>query len=137
MEEKRFKSKQRPSRYFSVKQKHEIINAYLEGSHSKQQIWYDFTGEPVEKGQILKFMRQLGYLDEQEKKKPLTFFMENKPNKKKPIKDTVEDIDEKSEIIRLKRELEESKIREEYYRRMIEMAEKELRIDIRKKSSTK
>lgn len=28
MEEKRFKSKQRPSRYFSVKQKREIIGAY-------------------------------------------------------------------------------------------------------------
>lgn len=64
-------------------------------------------------------MRQLGYLDEQVKKKPLTFFMENKPHKKKPIKDPVEDFDEKTEISRLKRELEESKIREEYYRRMI------------------
>ncbi len=49
MEEKRFKSKQRTRRYFSVKQKHEIINAYLESSHFKQQIWYDFTGEPVKK----------------------------------------------------------------------------------------
>ena len=82
-------------------------------------------------------MRQLGYLDEPVKKKPLTFFMENKPHKKKPTKETIEDIDEKSEIMRLKRELEESKIREEYYRRMIEMAERELHIDIRKKSSTK
>ena len=102
MEEKRFKSKQQTSRYFSVKQKHEIINAYLEGSHSKQQIWNDFTCEPVETGQILKFMWQLGYLGEKVNKKPLTFFIENKSNTKKPIKDMVEDIDEKSEILRLK-----------------------------------
>ncbi|WP_394676809.1 hypothetical protein [uncultured Sphingobacterium sp.] len=49
MEERRFKSKQRPSRYFSVKQKREIIRAYQEGSKSKQQIWQEFTGQPVEK----------------------------------------------------------------------------------------
>ncbi|TDS06819.1 hypothetical protein [Sphingobacterium paludis] len=70
MEEKRFKSKQRPSRYFSTRQKHEIIKAYQEGHKSKQQIWQEFTGEPVEKGQILKFMRQLGYIEEGPNKKP-------------------------------------------------------------------
>ncbi|WP_166637914.1 hypothetical protein [Sphingobacterium paludis] len=45
--------------------------------------------------------------------------------------------EDEMEIARLKRELEESKIREEYYLTMIEKAEKELRIDIRKKSNTK
>ncbi len=34
-------------------------------------------------------MQQLGYLDEQVNTKPLTLFIENKLNKKKPIKDTV------------------------------------------------
>lgn len=137
MEEKRFKSKQRPSRYFSVKQKREIIRAYQEGSKSKQQIWQEFTGEPVEKGQILKFMRQLGYLGEGSTKKPLTFYMEDKKAKKVSTGDANVESDQRGEIARLKRELEESRIREEYYLTMIEKAERELRIDIRKKSSTK
>lgn len=137
MEEKRFKSKQRPSRYFSVKQKREIIGAYQEGSKSKQQIWQEFTGEPVEKGQILKFMRQLGYIGEGSTKKPLTFYMEDKKAKKVSKGELNVESDQGGEIARLKRELEESRVREEYYLTMIEKAERELRIDIRKKSSTK
>ncbi|MFZ4262149.1 hypothetical protein ACFRAE_08900 [Sphingobacterium sp. HJSM2_6] len=80
MEEKRFKSKRQTIRYFRDKQKRGMINGYLKGSHSKHQIWFDFTGKPREMEQILKFMRQLGYLDEQVMKKPLTFLMENKPH---------------------------------------------------------
>lgn len=41
------------------------------------------------------------------------------------------------EVQRLKRELEEAKLKAEAYQRMIEIAEKELNISIRKKSNTK
>lgn len=44
MVEERFQSKQRPSRYFSVNQKREIIPAYQERSRIKPQIWQEFIG---------------------------------------------------------------------------------------------
>ncbi|WP_394676810.1 hypothetical protein [uncultured Sphingobacterium sp.] len=82
-------------------------------------------------------MRQLGYIDEGSTKKPLTFYMEDKKAKKVSTSDVTVESDQRGEIARLKRELEESRIREEYYLTMIEKAERELHIDIRKKSSTK
>lgn len=63
--------------------------------------------------------------------------MEDKKAKKVSMGDVNVESDQRGEIARLKRELEESRIREEYYLTMIEKAERELRIDIRKKSSTK
>ena len=62
--------------------------------------------------------------------------MEDKKAKKVPTGDVDVESDQRGEIARLKRELEESRIREEYYLTMIEKAERELRIDIRKKLST-
>lgn len=135
MEQKRFKSKQRTSKFFSVKQKHEIIKAYLESGKSKQQVWQEFTGDEEEKGQIIKYMRQLGYLEATVKKKPATFYMKEK-TASKPV--PLPSKDEKdAQIDRLKKEIEDFRIREQYYLTMIETAEKELRINIRKKSCTK
>jgi len=135
MEEKRFKSKQRPSKFFSVKQKHEIIKAYLEGSKSKQQVWQEFTGDEEEKGQIIKYMRQLGYLEAKVKKKPATFYMKDK-TASKPVPLPPKD-EKDAEIDKLKKELQDCHIREQYYLTMIEIAENELKISIRKKSCTK
>lgn len=135
MEQKRFKSKQRPSKFFSVKQKHQIIKAYLESGKSKQQVWQEFTGDEEEKGQIIKYMRQLGYLEATVKKKPVTFYMKEKTASQPellPAKDEKE-----IEISKLKRELQDCRIREQYYLTMIEIAENELKISIRKKSCTK
>lgn len=135
MEEKRFKSKQRACKYFSVKQKHEIIKAYQEGGKSKQQIWQEFTGEKEEKGQILKYMRQLGYIDASIKKKPVTFYMKEKTSSKAPELPCKDEKDQ--QISKLKKELDDCKIREQWYLMLIETAEKEFKIQIRKKSCTK
>lgn len=78
MEETMFKAKQRLSKYFSAKQKHKLIKAYLESGKSKREIWQEFTGDPKEKGQIIKYMRQLGYLEKDATKKPITFYMKKK-----------------------------------------------------------
>ena len=136
MEETRFKAKQRPSKYFSVKQKHELIKAYLESGKSKREIWQEFTGEPKEKGQIIKYMRQLGYLEKDATRKPITFYMKKKSAsspaaKKQPDKFQSDNVEE------LKAEIEQLRLREQFYITLIETAEQELKIDIRKKSYTK
>jgi hypothetical protein len=54
----------------------------------------------------------------------------------KPKKDTPSTPEQK-QIAQLKRELEDAKLQAEGYKRMIEIAESELKITIRKKPSTK
>lgn len=135
MEEK-VRSRQRPSQYFSTQQKHTIIKAYLESGKSKQAIWKEFTGDHRERGKLLKFMRQLGYIEGSIIKKPISFYMKDKPTTSKPVE--VPEKDERdAEIRQLKLQLEDSQIREQAYLVMIELAERELKISIRKKSFTK
>lgn len=134
--EKKERAKSRPGMYFSTEQKHTIIKAFLGGGKSKQAIWKEFTGTHRECGKILKFMRQLGYIDTSVKRKPISFYMKDKPVNSKPV-EVAEKDERDAEIRQLKLQLEDSQIREQAYLVMIELAERELKICIRKKSFTK
>ncbi|MCX2450071.1 hypothetical protein OQX61_02200 [Pedobacter sp. PLR] len=134
--EKKERAKQRPGMYFSTQQKHTIVKAFLEGGKSKQAIWKEFTGSHRECGKILKFMRQLGYIDDSVKKKPISFYMKDKPSTNKLVELPEKD-ERDAEIRQLKLQLEDSQIREQAYLVMIELVERELKINIRKKSFTK
>lgn len=134
--EKKERAKQRPGMYFSTDQKHTIIKAFLDGGKSKRAIWKQFTGSHRECGKILKFMRQLGYIDTSVKKKSISFYMKDRPATSKPVE--VPERDERdAEIRQLKLQLEDSRIREQAYLVMIELAERELKINIRKKYEEK
>ena len=130
--EKKPRSKQRPSVYFSVKQKHKIIKAYLEGNKSKAAIWEEFTGEREEKGKLLKWMRQLGYIEATQPKKSPAFYMKNKPKTSKAVSlPAKSEMDQR--IRQLEQELQDSHLREQSYILMIEIAERDLKVNIRKK----
>lgn len=135
MEEKVL-SKRKPGQYFSTKQKHIMIKAYLESGKSKQAIWKEFTGDHRERGKLLKFMRQLGYIEDSIKKKPISFYMKDKPVTSKPVA-LPENDENEAEMRQLKLQLKDSQFREQAYLMMIEVAERELKINIRKKSYTK
>ncbi|MCW3110678.1 MAG: hypothetical protein JWQ09_5184 [Segetibacter sp.] len=81
------------------------------------------------------WLRKLGYLPGKNRRSQVLYIgLENfgsvnkKPDKAKP---------ELSEIAALKKELEDAKLLAEGYRRMIEIAEQELKIPIKKKLNTK
>ena len=134
--ETKTRAKQQPSLYFSVKQKHKIISAYLNGGQSKQQIWKAYTGETKEKGKLLKWMRQLGYIEGNIVKKSPSFYMKNRPITSKSVELLQRD-KEDTKCQELEQKLADSHLREQSYLLMIELAEKELKINIRKKSSTR
>jgi len=82
-------------------------------------------------------MRQLGYLPEKRTvRKPVPLF---KMSKKRRITDTKPDAEQalQARIKQLEKQLQDSLLTAEAYRRMIQIAESELKIDIQKKSDTK
>lgn len=134
--ETKIRTKSKPSVYFSVKQKHTIIQDYLSGGMTKQQVWLKYTGEVKEKGKLIKFMRQLGYLEADVIKKPISFFMDKKQPTSEPF--VLPAINEANlKIQKLEQDLKDSRLREQAYLLMIQVAERDLKIDIRKKSFTK
>lgn len=52
---------QKPNKYFTDPEKHLIIQEMLETKCTKQEVWAKYTGQKEEHGQILRWMRKLGY----------------------------------------------------------------------------
>lgn len=134
--ETKFRPKLKPAQYFSVKQKHVMIQDFLNGGMNKQQVWKKYTGDEKEKGKLLKFMRQLGYIDGDVVKKPISFYMGSKPKTSKAVELPPRD-EGQFKLQKVLEELKDSRMREQAYLLMIEVAEKELKINIRKKSFTR
>jgi uncharacterized protein with PIN domain len=117
-----------------------MIKEYLTGNYSKVEIWKKYTGQSVEHGKMLHWMRMLGYSEKIENpiKRDLSsgFIRQEQPIL--ATKDNPQDPrDLQKRIKELERQLENAELKAEGYELMIEIAEKELKIPIRKKSDTK
>ena len=118
-------------RSISKLQRREIIEEYLIGEETKAAVWKRHIGGGKEKGRLLRWMRQLGYLGRAEGENviPLIPMPSQKPKR------TKEELERR--IKELEDQLLDSQLKEEAYRRMIDIAEKDLKISIRKKPNTK
>lgn len=52
---------QKPNKYFTNAERHHIIQELLDSGCTKREIWEKYTGQEEERGQLLRWMRQLGY----------------------------------------------------------------------------
>ena len=52
---------QKAGKYFNEDEKHKIIQELISTQCTKAEIWEKYTGEEEEHGQLLRWMRQLGY----------------------------------------------------------------------------
>lgn len=122
---------------FSESERRKIIEEYLNSQVSKVTIWEKYTGQKEEHGQLLKWMNKLGYTNKTQNE-PIfvTQPIEILPQETLNI-DHLSNQELKNELIKLKRELEDAQIQAEGYNLMIDYAEKEFKIAIRKKPSTK
>ena len=123
---------------FSTSERHLIIQEMLSSQCTKREIWQKYTGQFEEHGCLLKWMRQLGYI----KSRRFTFDENNSLMTKK--KSTLKIPEEPIEIFRLRRRISEledqvkdAEMKALAFSTMVDMAEKELKIPIRKKLNTK
>jgi transposase-like protein len=123
-------------RHYPLEFKHAVIKEYLSGDLGHQALLrkYDIRIN----GGIIRWMRRLGYAETPVKDgylpsaKPLSL-PAKKTNKDQPS----DALSQEQRIKELERQLEDEQLRSEMYRRMIEIAERDLNIPIRKKSDTK
>jgi len=111
--------------YYSDVYKHRIIQEVLRGTINKEEARrrYRIRG----KSAILKWMRKFGYTS---KVNSIALKM-----KSKDLPDDGQKL--KHRILELEKALEEAKLSSEFYSTMIDIAEKEFKISIRKKLFTK
>jgi len=125
---------------FSDDEKRVIIADYLQSGATKQSIWEKYVGYGEEKGNILRWMRQLGYLPNSKQKSTTFAFQKYSMSKPKEVHDTftfLEYTTLQKRIVELEQQLHESELQAITYQTMIEVAERELNISIKKKSYTK
>lgn len=126
----------RSIRELSIVERHEMIEEYLSGGHTKQSIWQKYTGQPTEHGKMLVWMRKYGYLEDQPKRRSIFTSTNHYPLMSKDH-DEMDPSALRLKIRELEKQLQEAKLKEEGYRTMIEVAEQTFKIPIRKKSDTK
>jgi len=126
---------------FDVSQKHQIIQEVLQTGLSKREIWEKYADGREDHGQIVRWMRQLGYNCENPIRRPN--FVENKSVMPKkghrfvPADESFEILQLKKRVKDLETQLEDAEMKAISFSTMIDIAEKEFKIPIRKKSNTK
>lgn len=136
---------QKAGRLYSTSERHQIINEYLSGDCTKQQIWEKYTGEKEEHGQLLHWLRRFGYEDKKEKSRltfaPVKISMESKmnhiENTENPSDTDFEKLQLEKRIRELEKQLKEAEMKAIAFSTMVDIAEREFKIPIRKKYNTK
>lgn len=130
--------------YFSDLEKHQIIQEMLSTQCSRQAIWKKYTNRDQEHGKIVAWMRKFGYnasISQTGYIHKSTIEPMSKNKIVKPVTGSEnEDFDKrqlKRRIAELERQLKEAELKAIAFSTMIDFAEKELKIQIRKKFNTK
>lgn len=126
---------------FSDSEKHAIIKELLETKCTKQQIWQKYTGFEEEHGQLLRWMKKLGYNTGVVTRRPnivsKSFRVAKKRLKPQKIEEDFEKLQLQKRITDLEKQLKEAELKAIAFSTMVDIAEKEFKIPIRKKLNTK
>jgi hypothetical protein len=147
MEKRTKKNIQKQGKYYSETERHSIIQEMLKNDWTKQYTWMLYTGEVEERGQLLRWMRKLGYVGKIEHKQYVSkrsnrTFELNSPamSDKKSTdmdQDSFETMQLKNRIAELEKQLKDAEMKAIAYATMVDIAEKEFNIPIKKKFNTK
>lgn len=129
--------------YLTRAKKHEIIHEVLSSNRTRQEIFKKHTGKDMEHGHIARWMKALGYDTELDSRPYIVSDSLEMPKKKgnsdKPINpnELFENLQLKKRIAELEKQLKEAELKAIAFSTMVDVAEKEFKIPIRKKFNTK
>jgi transposase len=145
MDNKKRKIIQKKGKHFTETERHAIIQEMLNNKWTKQYSWMLYTGELEERGQLLRWMRKLGYVGKIEHKQFVSkrsirrFEVKSTvmAEKQNPDQDSFENLQLKKRIAELEKQLKDAEMKAIAYATMVDIAEKEFNIPIKKKFNTK
>ena len=140
------KSIQKAGKYFTETEKHQVIQEMVSNQCTKQEIWQKYTGQEEEHGQLLRWMTALGYNIGIKTRRPnivsnfisMPKIKQNKAiNKPSKEEEDFENLQLKKRIAELEKQLKDAELKAIAFSTMVDIAEKEFKIPIRKKLNTK
>ncbi|MCC6384318.1 MAG: hypothetical protein LC117_11480 [Bacteroidia bacterium] len=145
MDKQKRKIIQKKGKHFTKTERHSIIREMLKNNWTKQYTWMLYTGEVEERGQLLQWMRKLGYVGKIEHKQFVSkrsirrFEVKSTSmaNKENPEAEPFEVLQLKKRVTELEKQLKDAEMKAIAYATMVDIAEKEFNIPIKKKFNTK
>jgi hypothetical protein len=129
------------NKHFSNSERHKIIEEFISSGCRQQEIWEKYTGHKEEHGHLVRWMRKLGYSVEHPARRYNFVKNNNVMSKKKPPEiapgDSFENLQLKKRVSELENQLKDAEMKAIAFSTMIDIAEKEFNIPIRKKANTK
>lgn len=122
--------------YFSDQEKKLIIGDYLSGGETKQAVYKRYTGYNTENGKITMWMRKFG-IEDKSVKIPNFDSMSNKKKEEESGSGEFEILKLKKRIEDLEKQVKTSEMKAVAFSTMVDIAEKEFKIPIRKKYNIK
>ena len=131
-------------KHFSIEDQHKIIQEMITTGCTKRSVWKKYTGQDEEKGQLLRWMNKLGYTNPKQRKKTnlddQSLYMAKK-TKIRPTQLTAEKdfeiLQMQKRIFELEKQLKDAEMKAIAFSTMVDIAEKQFNIPIRKKFNTK
>ena len=128
--------KRRKRNFFSDSERHSIIQEYLNSDCSKEVIWRKYTGK-TDHGHLLRWMRELGYSDKGSDVAKKQTFANMAKHKHTQTGNDFEMLQLKKRIAELEKQLKDAEMKAIAFSTMVDIAEEEFKIPIRKKFNTK
>lgn len=130
---------QKAGKYFTETEKHQIIQELFSNQCTKAEVWEKYTGQPEEHGQLLRWMKALGYNTQIKTRRPniVSNFYVMPKKKTNADNDSFENLQLKKRIVELEKQLKDAELKAIAFSTMVDIAEKEFKIPIRKKLNTK
>ncbi len=118
---------QKPNKYFTDSEKHHIVQELISSGCTKQEIWEKYTGQLEEKGQLLRWMRQLGYDTSVKTRRPNfatnnTIIMAKKTKKPDTLTEDFETLQLKKRITELESQLKDAEMKAIAFSTMVDIS---------------
>ncbi|MBK6761032.1 MAG: hypothetical protein IPH85_12880 [Ignavibacteria bacterium] len=128
---------------FTLSERSQIVGEYLAGGIDKRTLWEKHSGHAVEHGQIIRMLREFGHVGSQinmtstaaESREAGGLSMESSQELSSGASFELETL--RKRVAELEKRLQEAEYKATAYSTMVDIAEKELKVTIRKKFDTK
>jgi transposase len=121
--------------FLREEEKRQIISDYLTGSETKRAVYSRYTSYDTEHGKISKWMKEFG-IEDKVSQRHVSFTAVSKSTKENNDLE-YENLNLQKRIDQLEASLKEQELKAIAYSTMVDMAEEQFNIPIRKKSNTK